>query len=95
MLRDNEGAASTAAERHSINTIRAEILLHMPEADQHEEGGEYDVEHAMKSMGMCHALREFYKGRDGEDPGIIGVWPTSGCPAETCSPDKPWALQTS
>ena len=56
------------------------------------EDGDYDIEHAMKSMALCHALREYYKGKDGTDPGIIGVWPTSGCPAETCSPDKPMGI---
>lgn len=65
----------------------------MPESEDHVGGdGEYDVEHMMKSMGMCHALREFYKDKDGEDPGIIGVSPRSGCPEEVCSTDKPQGL---
>lgn len=93
MLRDNEGAGASVSERHSINSIRAEILLRMPEPEQHVGAdNDYDIEHAMKSMGLCHAMREFYKGRDGVDPGIIGVWPTSGCPAETCSPDRPFGI---
>lgn len=93
MLAKNEGPASTEAERHSVNSIRMEILSRMPDSDQHTAAdGEYDIEHAMKSMGLCHALREFYKGKEGKDPGIIGVWPTSGCPADTCSPDKPWGI---
>ena len=93
MLRDNEGPGSTPAERHSINSIRAEILLNMPDPESHTgQDGEYDPEHAMKSMGLCHALREYYRGKEGKDPGIIGVWPTSGCPAETCSPDKPMGI---
>lgn len=93
MLAQAEGPGSTAAERHSVNAIRGEIIVNMPDADQHlGEDGEYDVEHAMKSMGMCHALREFYKGKDGKDPGIIGVWPTSGCPGDTCSADKPHGI---
>lgn len=93
MLAKNDGPGSTEAERHSIQAIRGEILTRMPDPDQNVGGdGDYDIEHAMKSMGLCHALREFYKGKDGKDPGIIGVWPTSGCPEETCSPDKPMGI---
>lgn len=88
---DNPG--SSVAEKHSVNMIRAEILMRMPEADSHVgSDNDYDVEHALKSMGMCGPLREYYKEKDGEDPGIMGVWPSSSCPQEICSPDRPHGL---
>lgn len=93
MLNDADNPGSSEAERHSVNSIRAEILLRMPDSDSHAGGdGDYDVEHSMKSMGMCYAMREYYKSKDGQDPGIMGVWPTSSCPEELCTPDKPRGL---
>jgi hypothetical protein len=85
MLARNEGAMSTAAERHSINSIRAEILMRMPEPESHTgTDGDYDIEHAMKAMGLCHVLREFYNESKQEND-IIGVWPTAGCPEEVAT----------
>lgn len=92
MLHESDGPASSEAERHSINAIRGQILVNMPEPDQHAgPDGDYDIEHAMRSMGLCAALREFYKAKDGIDE-PHGMWPTSGCPEETCTPDRPMGL---
>ncbi len=93
MLARNEGPAATAAERHSINSIRAEILMRLPEPEENAGGdGDYDVEHAMRSMGLCHALREFYRETK-EEQDIIGVWPRAGCPEEVATAvGKPWGL---
>lgn len=92
MLARNEGATATPAERHAINSIRQQILLNMPDADQHTgQDGDYDLEHALNSMGLCPALNEFYKTK-GQKSELYGVWPTAGCPAETCSADRPMGL---
>jgi len=88
---DNPG--SSAAERHGVNQIRAEILMRMPEPEKHVGAdGEYDVNHTLHSMGMCFPLREYYKEKDGKDPGIMAVFSESSCPLEICTPDKPFGL---
>lgn len=92
MLANAERPDASPAERHSVREIRAQILLHMPEADKHVgDDGDYDVEHAMQSMGLCPALKEFYKTK-GEPEEPVAMWPTAGCPTETCTPDKPMGL---
>lgn len=92
MIARNEGPASTPAEQHAINSIRQQIILNMPDPDQHVgQDGDYDIEHALNSMGLCPALNEFYKQK-GQKSELYGTWPTAGCPAETCSKDRPMGL---
>jgi hypothetical protein len=92
MLARCEGPAGTAAERHSVNAIRSQILVNMPDPEDHAgQDGDYDTEHALQSMGLCPALNEFYKTK-GEKSELYGVMPTSGCPAETVALDRPMGL---
>jgi len=72
-------------ERNQLNSIRAALLTtsnaklqeaHIP------EDNDMDVEHAIASLGMCEALTEVLSAP-------IIVHPTSGCPAEYCTPAQP------
>ncbi len=86
-VRAHDSLTASLADRELINSVRGQLLMtgnaevtEMHVTDHPEN--DFDVEHALMSLGFCEALTEHKKEQ-------IVVHPLSSCPIEVASPERP------
>lgn len=81
-----DSPASPIEKRRAVNQIRAALLQTQSTKVVSASGGadgDLDVEHALRQLGYCQALFEFFKGAGRpNDTAITLVHPASSCPAD-------------
>ena len=65
----------TPAQRLEVDALRGQVMEREPEIGEKHVGadGDFDVEHALNTCGLCRALTSIFK-----EEAIM--WPESGCP---------------
>ncbi len=92
-LKQADSPTSPIEKRRAVNKIRAAILqTQSPEVVKQAGGadGDIDVEHALRQLGYCMALFEFFKGAGkSNEEAVTLVHPASSCPADVRSVGNP------
>lgn len=73
------------AERQELNGVRAALLgtKNAKIQEKHvSQEGDMDVEHALSTLGICHAFTEL-------NSNVLIVYPTATCPETVCGPTQP------
>lgn len=97
-LKKNDSPESPIEKRRAVNQIRAALLqtqnMKMTEFSSSQDG-DFEVEHAMRSLGYCQALFEFQKaqGKNNEEATTL-VHPASSCPQDVKSEANPHGFFT-
>lgn len=88
LMRAWEDPTAPMEQRKYLNGVRA--ALHESGnasiVERHNDGsGELDVDHALKTLGICRPMSEIHQAP-------IIVYPMSCCPADVCTPTQPQGL---